>query len=90
MTGQSEEEAELKLKECQCWMKINDSEGENQRDNATQHAIAALECVPEHFRTLAMNLTLGGLYMRIGTGSKSNAIHVYKQAIRQNPMALEV
>ena len=73
------EEAELKYKECLCLHKLEE----------TPKAISTLEAVPPSLRTLPMNLLLGSIYMSTGTGSRVNAIKVYKDAVRQNPLALE-
>ena len=46
-----------------------------------------LERIPARSRTLAMNLALGKLYYHAGL--KRNAISAYKDALKQNPYALE-
>jgi len=47
--------------------------------------------IPSSSRTLAINLTLGSIYLKTGTrgGSSSFVIDTFRQALRQDPFALE-
>uniref|UniRef100_A0A7S2WJE0 Anaphase-promoting complex subunit 7 n=1 Tax=Rhizochromulina marina TaxID=1034831 RepID=A0A7S2WJE0_9STRA len=76
---QRPEEAELRFKESQCYHSLGE----------ISKAIRCLEAVPLQLRNAAMNLSLGAMYMSTGTGSRLNAIKAYKEALRQNPTALE-
>ena len=53
----------------------------------TSSAINALEAIPLKWRTCAANLCLGRLLRNAGL--KRNSINAYKEALRQNPLALE-
>ena len=70
-------EALLKFKEAQCNVELGE----------TSSAINALEAIPVKWRTCAANLCLGRLLRNAGL--KRNAINAYKEALRQNPLALE-
>ena len=73
----SPEEAHIKFKEAQCNVELGE----------TSSAINALEAIPVKWRTCAANLCLGRLLRNAGL--KRNAINAYKEALRQNPLALE-
>jgi len=73
------EEAELKFKECRCYVALDE----------IPNAIRALEGVPAALRSLKANLLLGQVYMSTGTGSRLHAMRCFKDAVAQCPTALE-
>ena len=73
------EEAELKYKEGRCYVECGDSSA----------AIRAMEATPPALRTLPLNLLLGQVHLSTGTGSKASALRAFRDAVRQEPTALE-
>jgi tetratricopeptide (TPR) repeat protein len=75
----SVEEAELKHKEGKCYVALEDA----------PNAIRAMEAVPPPLRPLPLNLLLGKVHMGTGPGSKASALRAYRDALKQEPTALE-
>jgi anaphase-promoting complex subunit 7 len=71
------EEAELKYKEGKCYVELED----------VPNAIRAMEAVPPSLRPLQLNLLLGKVHT--STGSKASAQRAYRDALKQEPTALE-
>ena len=70
-------EAELKYKEGKCYVELED----------VPNAIRAMEAVPPSLRPLQLNLLLGKVHT--STGSKASAQRAYRDALKQEPTALE-
>eukprot|EP01041_Mallomonas_annulata_P006220 gene6220-12601_t len=77
-TIESEIDAYLKLKECQCRIQLKDS----------SIALRELETIPQKYRDVRIHCTLGKLYK--SNNLRRHAITSYKDALQQMPTAMEV